>query len=125
MAGDVGGRGLTSVRAEVLAIVDGLLEASEPTKELTLDAIGDAIGAKAITPDEIDALMTALEAAGRVIVGPRGGDGEEHLRAVITTARSLTPELGRKPTPSEIAERSGLSLLEVRHALALAKVMQR
>jgi hypothetical protein len=125
VAGHVGGRELTSVRAEVLAIVDALLEASEPTKEITLDAIGDAIGAKAITPDEIDALITALEAAGRVIVGPKGGDGEDHLRAVLGAARALTPELGRRPTTAEIAERSGLTLLEVRHALALAKVMQR
>lgn len=113
------------MRAEVQAIVDALLEASEPTKEITLDAIGDAIGTRAITPPEIDELMTALEAAGRVIVGPKGGEGEEHLGKVIAAVRALTPELGRKPTTAEIAERSGLSLLEVRHALALVRVMQR
>jgi hypothetical protein len=113
------------VRAEVQALVDALLEASDPTMEITLDAIGDAIGTKAITPPEIDELMTALESAGRVIVGPKGGEGEEHLRKVIATIRAMTPELGRKPTASEIAEKSGLSILEVRHALALVRVMQR
>ena len=113
------------MRPEIQAIVDELLEASEPTKELTLDAIGDAIGTQAITPPEIDELMATLESAGRIVLGPAGGDGEKHLKAVVSTIRALTPELGRKPTAQEIAERSGLSILEVRHALALARVMQR
>lgn len=113
------------MRPAVQAIVDGLLESSMPTKELTLDAIGDAIGARAITPDEIDEMMTALESAGCVIVGPKGGDGEAHLRAVIAAARALGPELEARPTIAQIAERSGLSPLEVRHALALLRVMQR
>ena len=43
----------------------------------------------------------------------------------MSAARALGPELGRKPTVSEIATRSGLSVAEVHHALALLKVMQR
>lgn len=124
MAGHVGRRGL-ALRPEIQKIVDQLLEASEPTKELTLDAIGDAIGTKAISPPEIDQLMGALESAGRTVLGPTGGDGEQHLKKVVAAIRPLTSVLGRKPTPQEIAEQSGLSLLEVKHALALAKVMQR
>ncbi len=70
-------------------------------------------------------MMTALEKAGRAIVGPKGGAGEERLKAVVAAARSLGPELGRKPTVAEIAARSGLEDDQVRHALTLVKVMQR
>lgn len=112
------------MRPELQAIVDTLLEASAATREVTLDALGDAIGTRAITPPEIDAMITALEEAGRKVVGPQGGEGEDRLKKVVATARELGPELGRKPTVAEIAERAGLSVEDVRHALALLKVMQ-
>lgn len=108
-----------------MAIVDALLEASASSGEVTLDALGDAIGARAITPAEIDAMIGALEGAGRKVVTPAGGAGEARLSAVVAAARALAPVLGRKPTASEIAARAGLSADEVRHALALLKVMQR
>ncbi len=113
------------MRAELSAIVDALLAASEGAREVSLDAIGEAIGARAITSEEIDAMISALEAAGRKVVGPEGGAGEARLKEVVSAARALGPELGRKPTVSEIATRSGLSVAEVHHALALLKVMQR
>jgi hypothetical protein len=69
--------------------------------------------------------MTALESKGRRVVGPEGGGGEERLKKVVEAARTLGPELGRKPTLAEIAACAGLSPLEVRHALALLRVMQR
>jgi hypothetical protein len=114
-----------ALRAELKAIVEALLAASEDAREITLDAIGEAIGTRAITPEEIDAIIRALEAAGRTVSGPAGGDGEARLKAVLTAARELRPELGRAPTVGEIAARSGLGEDQVRHALALAKVMQR
>jgi hypothetical protein len=113
------------MRPELQAIVDELLAASEDSREVHLDAVGEAIGARAITTPEIEAIMDALDAAGRKLVGPNGGSGEDRLKTVIATARVLGPELGRKPTVAEIAARSGLGEDEVRHALALAKVMQR
>lgn len=113
------------MRAELQAIVDALLAASNDVREVSLDAIGEAVGARAITSEEIDAMMAALETAGRKIVGPEGGAGEGLLEKVVAAARALGPELGRKPTLGEIAARSGLSAAEVHHALALLDVMQR
>lgn len=113
------------MRAELQAIVDALLEASTDAREVTLDAMGEAIGARAITSEEIDAMISALEAAGRKVVAPAGGTGEARLKEVVAAARALGPELGRKPTVAEIAARSGLSAADVHHALALLKVMQR
>lgn len=113
------------MRPELQKIVDDLLAASEDTREVQLDAIGEAIGARLVTTPEIEAIIDALDAAGRKLVGPQGGAGEDRLKAVVAAARALGPELGRKPTVAEIAARAGLTEQEVRHALALVKVMQR
>ncbi len=105
--------------------VAALLASSESSREVTLDAIGEAIGTRAVSHDDVDAIMRALEAKGRRVTGPEGGGGEERLRSVLAAARVLVAELGRKPTIAEIAARSGLSEDHVRHALSLARVMQR
>jgi len=113
------------VRAELQAIVDSLLASSVATGEVHLDAVGEAIGARAITTPEIEAIFDALDGAGRKLVGPSGGAGEDRLKTVVATARTLASRLGRKPTIAEIAGESGLSEAAVKHALALLKVMQR
>lgn len=114
-----------ALRRELRAIADLLLAASASSKEVTLDAIGQAIGTRAVTPVEIDALIATLEAAGRTVTGPQGGGGEDGLKAVVAAVRVLRPALGRAPTTGEIATKAGLSEDEVRHALTLLKVMQR
>ena len=114
-----------ALRRELRAIADGLLASSVDSRDVTLDAIGQAIGARAITPVEIDELIGTLEAAGRSITGPQGGAGEDRLKATVAAVRVLRPELGRAPTPAEIAVKAGLSEDEVRHGLTLLKVMQR
>jgi hypothetical protein len=113
------------VRPELKRVLEELLAASAASGEVHLDAVGEAIGARAITTPEIEALLDGLSAAGRTLVSPPGGDGEAHLKAVIAAARALGPALGRRPTAAEIAERAGLPLGAVLHALALVKIMQR
>ncbi len=113
------------MRAELQAIVDRLLAASAESGEVQLDEVGAAIGARAVTAPEIEAIIDALDAAGRKLVGPDGGAGEDRLKAVVAAARTLGPALGRKPTVAEIAAHAGISEADVRHALALVKVMQR
>ena len=103
-----------------------LLRDSKEGGTVTLDAIGGALGARAVTHEEIDSIVARLEKAGR-IVGEEAqeGVGVARLRKVVETARTLRSELGRNATPEEIAARAGLDLAAVRHALELAKVMQR
>lgn len=113
------------MRAELQAIVDTLLASSAASGEVHLDAVGEAIGARAITTPEIEAIFDALDGAGRKLVGPTGGAGEDRLKAVVAAARTLASALGRKPTVAEIAAEAGLSEEAVRHALELVKVMQR
>lgn len=120
---------LLSIRATfrepLRQVLDALLEGSEDRRAVTLDEIGESLGVMAVNAEEIDALLTALEAAGRRIDGPDGAHGESRLRVVIAAARELRAELGRTPRPEEIAARASMPIEAVRHALALAKVMQR
>ncbi len=111
------------MRREVARVLGSLFVMSDKTKTISLDEIGEALGGIAITTDEIDALIAALEARGRRVIGPSGGGGESRLKLVIATARDLRIELSRPPKVAEIAERASLTGQEVRHALALAKVI--
>ncbi len=102
-----------------------LLAQSEDSASVSLDAIGDALGTLAVSTDEIDGLITALEGAGRTVDSRRGGDGEESLRIVLAAARVLRAELGRSPTTQEVAARTQLPMERVEHALHLANVIAR
>lgn len=106
-----------SLRPPLRAIVDDLARSNE----VTLDALGEAIGVRPITPPEIEAMIDALEARGVRVVAPEGGGGEARLGRVVAAARAF----GRPATVAEIADKSGLTPDEVKTALALLKVMQR
>ena len=113
------------MRGELASVVAKLLAESERSREVTLDAIGDAIGTRAASAEDVDGILRELESHGRRIVGPEGGSGEAHLKTVLLTARSLVAELGRKPTIAEISERAAMPEADVRHALFLSRIMQR
>jgi hypothetical protein len=117
--------GVSTLRKELRAIVDRLIATSEASRQVSLDALGQAIGVQSISYAEIDAMISALEARGRRVEAASGGRGEEYLRLVVPAVRSLSSELGRRPSPSEISLRTRLSLEQVRHALLLARIMQR
>ena len=111
--------------AELDRIVQTLLRGTKRGDVISLDAIGEATGTIAITPPEIDEVLAAIEEQGRRVSSPAGGSGEAHLKLVIEAARGLRSELGRPPKPEEIADRCGLDVQAVRHALKLATIMQR
>lgn len=113
------------LRAELVAVVDALLAPARPGSAIELDAIGEAIGARAVSADEIDAMLSLIEGRGFRVVTRAGGGGEATLKTVLTVARALRAELGRAPRPDEIAGRAGLGLIDVQHALSLARIMQR
>jgi hypothetical protein len=111
--------------ARLEPVLAKLLADSAPGADVTLDAIGEAIGVIAVSTDDVDALMAALEGAGRVIRGPEGARGVGNLQRVLRAARDLAVSLGRRPTLAEIAAHTGLSGDDVKHALALGRVMGR
>lgn len=116
---------MSRLRPDLVAVVDGLLRETAKGGAISLDAIGDAIGTRAVSADEIDAMMSMLEEQGRRVVSPEGGRGEAKLKTVLDAARILRAELGRAPRHDEIAARAGMSREDVQHALALARIMQR
>lgn len=116
---------MASLAPELTPVLERLLADSERGGRVALDAVGAALGARAASYDDIDALFDALEAEGRSVDGPRGGGAEGRLRQVVAIARVLVVELGRTPRAHEIATRAGLSTVDVHHALALARIMQR
>jgi hypothetical protein len=111
---------------ELEKLVDALLEGTSKGDAIELDAVGEAIGGRAISQVEIEAVLDAIEGHGRVVRAPSRtvGQSEAILGRVLAAARALRQELKRAPRSHEIAERAGLSDAEVAQALALAKVIQ-
>lgn len=95
-----------------------------PDERISLDAVADAIGAAAVTFEDIGAIFDAVDAAGRQLHSePR--DPPAALSQVLATVRRFSAVSGRRPTLAEIAEHSGLGLGEVRFALLFARVLVR
>jgi hypothetical protein len=116
---------MPTLRQELSTLVDSLAAASHASHEVTLDTLGDAIGARSVSYDEIDDIIAALEQRGRRVIAESDGRIEDRLRAVVAAGRTLTIELARRPTVPEIADRTHLSSAQVRSALMLARIMQR
>lgn len=102
-------------------MADGLLALS---RTLTLDEVAEAIGELAITSDEIDELLSELEAKTSIDSDPPLG-ARESLGRVLSSARALKAELGRAPAPDELAKHAGLSRESVRLALLYARTLSR
>ena len=110
---------------KLVPVAERLMAQSAASMTVSLDAMGEAIGLVPVSTDDVDALMTALETAGRTVVGPEGARGVGNLQRVIPAARTLAATLGRKPTLAELAAETGIGEDDVRHALALGRVMGR
>jgi hypothetical protein len=100
-----------------------LLERNAREGSVDLDGFAMAIGALAVTADEIDELMAEFESKGGILTAPEGGGGQGRLKVVLEAARTLRKELGRVPSPKEISARTGLDIEQVRRALALGRTM--
>lgn len=111
--------------ARLKPIVRTLLDESAVGDAVTLDRIGEAIGTVAVSADDVEAMLTALEHAGRRVTGPEGGGLTDTLKKVLVAARDLAVLHGRKPTVGELALRTGYSRHAVRTALSLGRVMGR
>lgn len=113
------------MRPIIAEVLEALLSGSAPGSELSLDSVGEAVGSRAVTAEEIAWLIDRLEAEGRSVGGPPSPSQIGALTRVLGSARSLRASLGRAATVAEIAEGTGMSEAEVRRALLLGKVMGR
>ena len=115
---------MTTSRVELDLALSRLLTQSERSLLVTLDEVGEALGTLSVSTDEIDALLSALEAAGRSVVGPTGEGAERLLARVVRGARELRAG-GERPTLARVAEQAGITREQALAALALLRVMQR
>jgi len=81
------------LRPELLDIARSLLERSG--QAISLDDVAEALGALRVTPDEIDALFSWLEARGREVGTPAGSGAASLLGEVLAVARVPRQELAR------------------------------
>lgn len=113
------------VREALKAVLDQLLATSHPGGTITVDEVGHAVGTLSVGSGDLEALFDALEAQGRTVTAPQGGQGEANLHKVLKSARALRGTLGRTPNKAEIAADCGLSEHDVHLTLELVKIMQR
>lgn len=91
---------------------------------ISLDDVGEAIGVELVSQAEIEELLQRLESAG-CHVGTVTPAIRDHLKLVLEVARELGRGRGAAPNVTEVAEKSGLSVGEVRAALLYASVLSR
>jgi hypothetical protein len=116
--------GLDVLKAvDLKAIIAGLLALD--SEAIDLDAIGEAIGDRAVSVDEIDQIIGTLEASGRRVGAHETNPPSETLVRVVRAARELRTTLGRVPTSAEIAAHAQLEVAAVCGALLFVRVMQR
>ena len=116
---------MSSLRPELDQIVQKLTADSAATLEVSLDALGDAIGTLSVSYVEIDAMIAALEVRGRKVSAGTEPRGEADLRLLVPAVREFFASHGRRPSIAELSARIGLPSERVKHALLLARIMQR
>ncbi len=100
-------------------ILDAIL-AAHPDG-LTLNALSEELVNKPVTHADIEELIGAIEDAGIDLEGPEPPVRPEELFRVLTAARALVAEKGGRPSPEEIAARTGLTPVAVRRALRFGR----
>lgn len=101
-----------------------IVKAKSCSSRLTLDEVGEVVGDRSMTGDQIEALIVRLEAEGVEIGGDDDVDLAALLKQVIQTALSLKRR-GKKSHAAAIAEEAGLSQRAVRVALLYSEVIRR
>jgi hypothetical protein len=108
------------LRPAVSAILDALLRRHGPGERVDLNDIGEVIGPRAVTYDEVDELVGALEARGRRVADLLDERDVATMKRVVAAARSLAAQLGRTPAAAEVASACGEAEHVVRRALEAA-----
>lgn len=108
----------------VASIVARLLAATPAGAELTLDDVGEAVGAAPVTYEDIEAILDALAAAGHAVELP-AVDLTAHLQRVLTAARDLKREHGGTPSVQDLERATGLSRTLIVAALRFADTLRR
>lgn len=105
------------VRPLADSILSDLLARHRSEGRVHLNDIAEVIGGRAVTPEEIEAIIDGLEAEGLRVGEPLDGQDVNLMQMVLGSARRLRERLGRRPTVVEIAADAGCPEHVVRRAL--------
>lgn len=108
-----------ALRPFLKEILDAIL-AAHPDG-LTLNTLGEELVNKPVSHADIDELIGAIEDLGIDLEAPEPPVRPEELFQVLTAARALVTETGARPSPEEIAARTGLTPAVVRRALRFGR----
>jgi DNA-directed RNA polymerase sigma subunit (sigma70/sigma32) len=108
-----------TLRPDLQELFDAIM-AAHPDG-LTLNMLSEELVKKPVTYADIEELIGALEEAGVDLEAPEAAARPEELFRVLTAARALAAETGKRPSPEEIAERTGLTAAAVRRALRFGR----
>jgi hypothetical protein len=108
-----------ALRAVLQEIFDAIM-AAHPDG-LSLDLLSEELSNKPVTYADIDEIIGALEDAGVDLEVPEPTARPEELFRVLTAARALAAETGVRPSPADIAERTGLTPAAVRRSLRFGR----
>jgi hypothetical protein len=107
------------VRPDLQPLFEAIMKAHPDG--LTLDELSEALADKPVGYGEIDELIGALEEAGVDLVGAEPPPRPDDLAKVLAAVRTHTGETGKRPSPSEIAARAGLTPVAVMRALRFGR----
>ena len=105
------------MRSLIGQIIDELMARQAMTERVDLNDIAEVIGTRAVSYDEVEHIISELERRGCLVGGDPTLEELQVMQDVVTTARALADELGRRPTVDEIAERLATPTFVVRRAL--------
>jgi hypothetical protein len=88
---------------------------------LTLDVLSEELVNQPVTYADSEEIIGALEEAGVDLDGAAPSARPEELFRVLTAARALAAETGQRPSPEEIAGRTGLTVAAVRRSLRFGR----
>ena len=106
-----------AVRPHVERVLSELLARHGEVGHVHLNDLAEVLGDQPVTPEEVEALIDALEAAGLRVGEPLDGLDVMVIRQVVASARRLQASLSRRPTVEDIARDSGHPTHTVRRAL--------
>lgn len=105
------------MRPFIDSIVETLLARHRALGRVDLNDIAEVIGPRRVSHEEVEYIVTRLEADGIDVGEPLDASEIHIMRAVIRAARDLRAALRRSPTVTEIAENTGHPAHVVRRAL--------
>jgi hypothetical protein len=88
---------------------------------LSLNVLSEELANKPVTYADTEEIIGALEEAGVDLEGGEPPARPAELLRVLTAARALAAETGKRPSPDEIAARTGLTAAAVRRCLRFGR----